>query len=101
MRVITEKAVRDYIEEIGEGGIVYGASLVNLLQEIDTEKWQTIEEFNKKPIDGWCWVATRSGFGGMAYHRTGEFLINDESERERWCFVTHVIPLSQPKYPKA
>jgi len=36
MKVITEKVLREYIEQIGDGGVVYAASLINLLEEIDT-----------------------------------------------------------------
>lgn len=64
------------------------------------DKWLTKEEFLNDSAEGWCWIMF-DGCRYMSYFFQNEFWNDDSNdqllEQE---FITHVMPIDEPEYPK-
>jgi len=67
-------------------------------------EWQTIEEFKKNPVEGWCWI--NNGTVDMSYYDGEVFALNDCVLKGDCCgefdvnLITHVMPIQEPSYPQ-
>ena len=64
-------------------------------------EWQTIVEFKKNPVLGWCWISNK--IVDMAYYDGEVFAYNDyiccDDEIFTEDMITHVMPIQEPSYP--
>ena len=65
-------------------------------------EWQTIAEFKKNPVSGWCWISIVSV--DMAYYDGEVFAYNNDISSIDDTFpesiITHVMPIIEPSSPR-
>ena len=70
-------------------------------------KWQTLEEFEEAPTEGWCWVTYHDSYNGktevdIAHYSNKLFYYDDNSARTIYDTydpntITHVQPIHKPE----
>ena len=69
-------------------------------------QWQTLEEFKRDPVEGWCWIArNKEILADMSYHSGGLFYFDDACDKTVYDVwdendITHVMPIPTPEVPK-
>ena len=70
-------------------------------------KWQTLEEFEQSPTEGWCWVTYLESYNGktevdIAYFSGIYFYYSDNYDKNIYetyapDTITHVQPIHKPE----
>ena len=73
--------------------------IIDECKELPAQQWQTIDEFNANPVDGWCFlIHSRFNHRTMGNHSLGRFWIDGGICKEE--NITHVMPIKTPEAPK-
>jgi hypothetical protein len=74
-------------------------TLITMCKELPDQQWQTLDEFNANPVDGWCFlIHSRFNHRTMGNHNLGRFWIDGGICKEE--NITHVMPIKTPESPK-
>lgn len=66
-------------------------------------QWQTIDEFKKNPVEGWCFICFSGHSRDMAYYFKDEKEFHDRDDSGHSVAarnITHVMPIKTPEAPK-